>query len=111
MFRILFVCLACLIVSGFYVIVIDPLGDIAKTWPDLLGSIYYWTSIGINELSLCTEEISLAILVPDFRKNIAEQFRAIFCCKKSNGNEVQQQKPQTIPAITSIRMNNFTNGI
>jgi len=74
----------------------------------LLRIIHSWISFVFYLLGFCTEEISLVILIPDFRRNISEQFLAIFC-KKSNVIDVEQQQNNNT-AITSIKVNNFVDG-
>jgi len=92
MLRIFFVFLSCMIVYGLRSTVnADPLLKIANTLPDLARIIHYWITYGLYLIALCTEEISLAILVPDFRRNISQRFRTIFC-KKSNVIGVQQEQ-------------------
>jgi len=88
--------------------VVDPLASSAMTWSDLPRTIHYWTSYVTYLIGLCTEEISLAILVPDFRNNIARQFRKMYCKKSNEG--LQQEQRQNNTLITSIKVNNFIVG-
>jgi hypothetical protein len=50
---------------------------------------HYWAKYGTTWLALCTEEILLAILVAEIRKNLEQQIRAIFCCcnRRTHNNQ------------------------
>jgi hypothetical protein len=70
-------------------------------------------------MGLCTEEISLSLLVRDFRKHLKQRVRALFpCCGKvrivGNTNvtivstvQQQQQRRQTTNAIVVVNSNNL----
>ena len=70
---------------------LNPLADVSMGWPDVPMTIIYWANYGTNWLALCTEEILLAILVADFRKNLKQQFRAMLCfCCYNRGPHINQ---------------------
>jgi hypothetical protein len=122
--RILMICLACLLMSTLRLVVLNAIASASLQWSDVPKTIFYWTSFGAYLLALCTEEILLAFLVADFRKNLKRQFFAIFCCcnfccnsesNGANGSSSTKTQPLTIGLTTRTTpakpMNNLVNGV
>jgi hypothetical protein len=104
--RILMICMTCLLMSVLRIVVLNPLSTLYWSgWPDVPKTIFFWVSYGFGWLAFCTEEILLAFLVADFRKNVKQQISAVlFCsCYKSSNNNQTRTMPRSITVDSLVR--------
>jgi hypothetical protein len=98
--------------SALYFIVLAPISVLTSRLgtDSVLRMIVFWGNYVAYLLGLCTEEISLALLVRDFRMHIKQQWQDIFCfcwVKNSPTQTVQQKQQQPIRANNMIKVNNL----
>jgi hypothetical protein len=79
--KILIVCFACLAMAAIFRLVMQPTTAYFNHFPSYIVQRFsVWVYNFAYWLGLCTEEISLCLLVRDFRKHLKQQLRAIFPC-------------------------------
>jgi hypothetical protein len=101
--RILVICMACLIMSTLRTVVLNSVSSYSLGWPDVFRTMFYWTSYGTYLMALCTEEVLLAFLVTDFRKNLKRQVFAVFCCKDIAAAKESTTRTQQLTIVVSTR--------
>jgi hypothetical protein len=86
--KILITCFSCLLMSSLNQVFIEWLVIYSwanfREWSITIGWIKYLSYL----LGLCTEEICLALLVRDFRKNIRNQLSSLIPCNFDSSNLV-----------------------
>jgi hypothetical protein len=87
--KILITCFSCLLMSTLNQVFIEKLvlyslANFPAEWSITIGWIRYLSYL----LGLCTEEICLALLVRDFRKNIQNQLSSLIPCNFGSSNLV-----------------------
>jgi hypothetical protein len=87
--KILIVCFACLFMSALNQVFVEWLViyAIATFSDDWITTVFYINYMAYL-LGLCTEEICLALLVRDFRKNVREQVASLLPCNCGPFNQV-----------------------
>jgi hypothetical protein len=97
--------------SALLQLVMQPLNQyFSENFSYILQRIYFWVYNCSIWLGLCTEEISLSLLVRDFRKHLKQRVRALFpCC--GNGGTVGGNTNATIVSTVQQQRRLTTNGV